>query len=1016
MNLGGPRQETVMAMLLLEASHVISTERLITAVWDEDPPTTARVQIQICVSALRRVLLTDGGHQRIASRRPGYVFRLNGDTLDSLMFEARVATARQARLAGEMTSACDEFRSALSLWRGTVLAGLGSGLVEHSAARLNERRLLILEECVECELQVGKHQELVGELKGLVAEHPLRERPWAFLMAALYGAGRQADALETYRRARSILIDELGIEPGKELQDLHQAILHGVSMTSLTPEPTALMRRASATSQDRAAVPMLLPAAIPDFTGRRRLVGGLIAAIMQAAAAEKRSNAVPVNVITGPGGIGKTTLAVHVAHQLASKFPDGQLFARLRIGDRQADPSDILERFLRILGVSAAALPEGIEERAEIFRNVLATRRILIVLDDVMAEHQIEALLPGSALCSVIVTSRKRLTGLSAANRFRVDVFSPDSAARMLARIVGQDRIDAEPEAVAALCKLCGYLPMALRIVAARLAARPHWSVTDLVDRLLDESRVLDELNHGTMGVRASISLTYESLSADARRLFRKLALIDAPTFASWVGSPLLETSVAAAGELLEELAEAYLIDVEPGHASGQNRYRFHDIMRPFARERLAAEESAEARHQALEHLLGALLYLAGEAHRREYAGDFLTRHSGASRWPLPESLVGQLLEDPLAWYEQERLAIVSAVRQGAAVGLVQHSWDLALSAVPLFESHANFADWRTTHETALKASCRAGDRWGEAAMRYSLGSLYLFEQRNEQAARQLALSDALYQELGDRHGVALVQRNRAYLDRINGNLELALTRWEEALGTLQVVGDRIAEAHVLHNMAQVHLDFGHDEPAMELLARAERICSDYGNRRVGAQVTHRFGELYLRREELDLARDAYQRVLLAVRETGDQVGECYALLGLGTVQLRSGAPQDAAGMLATAQEIADTVGEPMVQSRVMLARAEVALNLGQLGDATELAIRAERAFEEMNAAVLRAQALLVLGQIRLAHGEPQGALAAWQSGTASLVNLNLHAAVSLAHDIQRRISDLGGQPGRPRP
>jgi len=1003
---GGPRQQTVMAMLLLEANHVIPVERLIRAIWDEEPPTTARGQVQICISTLRRQIMAAERKQLIDSRPPGYLLKLVDGALDSHVFEAHVAAGRGALAAGEPLRAATEFRRALALWRGMALSGVNSRLVQQSVAQLNERRLTVIEECLECELFLGMHHDVVGEVVRLVEEHPLREHLRALLMTALYQAGRQAEALEAYRHTRDTLMGELGVEPGEELQQLHHAILNGSPVARLAQLSAAFIGPPASPSRDSMPVPRLLPAAIPDFTPQDEIVDLLLTKITEAGSAGD-VQAVPVTVIVGRGGAGKTTLAVQVAHQLAARFPDGQLFARLRHGEHQTNPAHVLERFLRALGISGEVLPEDTEERAEMYRSVLGKRRMLIVLDDAMSEQQVSALLPGSSQCSVIVTSRNRLTGLSAANRVEVHRFSRHSALELLTRIVGATRIQAEPEAVAALCELCGYLPLALRIVAARLAARPHWSVADLVERLVDESRRLDELNHGEMGVRASISLTYQILSPDARRLFRRLALIEAPNFAIWVGSPLLQIDALHAQDLMEELTEAYLIDTEAGPTVNLARYRFHDLVRPFAGERLVAEESAEDRCKALEHLAGALLYVAGKAHCREYSGDFLLPRSGASRWLLPDTLVNRLLENPLAWYEDERLSIVSAVRQSAACGLLEHSWDLALSAVALFEAHAYYNDWRETHETALKAACRACDRWGEAAMRYSLGSLYMFEQQPKQAARQLAQSRALYEQLGGRHGAALALRNLAFLDRMNGDLEVALARWEEALGIFQVVGDGIAEAHVLQNMAQVHLDFGEDMAAHALLDRARRICEDLGNRRVGAQVLHRLGTLHLQRGEPDLAAEAFRKVLKVVRESDDRVGQCYALLGIASVHLKRDELLAAQRSLVDAENLAASVGERMAHSRVALARAQTALKLRDLDSAADHAERAMRTFEELKATLYRAEAHFVRGQIYLAAGQPQAALDLWKSSSALLSSLNLSRTVWLSAELRRCMSAL---------
>lgn len=1086
----------MLAMLLLEAGHVIPVERLIDAVWGDDPPATSRGQIQICISNLRRRILAAGGEDLIETRRPGYLLRVIPGTLDLHRFEEEVLKGRAALAAGDPAGSARVLREALDLWRGPALADVDSALVQQGVGRLNERRLAVLGESLNSGLIAGEQHRLIGELTSLVAEYPLHEHFRALLMIALYTAGRQAEALDAYRKVRKVLQDELGIEPGNELRGLHKAMLggtfflpgtsaeettsaythdHGAGQDaadqgrgdpgsgpgsasgsgSAEPEPAWLpaprgalddpdaaapavpepgrtqlpgQARPSAGAQTQTQTqpqpgpqapaeepkrraPSLLPADIPDFTSRTETVDTIVRQV----GGDDRNpadQAVRVCVIVGQGGAGKTTLAVHVAHLLAPDFPDGRLFAHLRVGDRPANPSDILERFLRALGVVGPNLPKTLEERAELFRDLVSGRRVLIVLDDAMTERQVTWLLPGTADCSVIVTSRQRLTGLPTAGRVEIGALSESGAAQLLARFVGEARVVSEADSVAELSQLCGRLPLALRICAARLAARPHWSVADLVDRLLDESRRLDELNHGEMQVRASISLTYDSLPDDARLLFRRLALLDVPNFAAWVGSPLLQVDVFRAQEALEVLAEAYLIDATPG-PGGHVRYRFHDIMRPFAQERLA-EESSEERLGALERWLGAMLSLTGEAHRREYAGGFLERRSSASRWRLPDRLVERLLSDPLAWYEQERTSIVAAVRQASAAGLVEHCWDLALSSVTLFEAYSYFGNWRETHEIALKAACRAGDRHGEAAMRYSLGSLHMFEQSTGPAMRQFERAHALYLDLDDEHGAALVLRNMAYLDRLTGDIASAQERWEEALGVFQVTGDRIAEAHVLHNMAQVHVDCGDPATALRLLERAETICDEVGNRRVTAQVQNRLGALHLRAGRLDEAYVAYTRVLDGVRATGDQVGECYALLGLAIVDLRRGEPGVARVMLVEALELAVRAGARMVESRIALALAEVAL-ISDLDAAPEYVERALTGFEAIGATLDKARAVVLRGRVHAAAGEPRGARADWLAAAGMLSGLKTDkggvALVEEVHSLLRTLDD-GGDAG----
>jgi DNA-binding SARP family transcriptional activator/tetratricopeptide (TPR) repeat protein len=1002
--LGGPRQQIALAMMLLEPGKVIPLNRLIDAMWDGDPPATARAQVQICISNLRRTMAAVGGPDLIDTHSHGYLIRLDDSTLDLREFEGAAAAGRRSLAAGDPAGAAAQFRGALSMWRGPALCNISSTLVENSVAHINELRLSVLESCLQAELLTGQFEHLVGELVKLTNEYPLRERFRALQMTALYRAGRQAEALEVYRNTHSTLTDELGIEPCKELRDLHQAILNGDQI----PDSPGLAVPAVLPSP-QAAGPRLLPADIPDFTGRAKIVDAIVNTVTAAASGREPAYAVAVNVLFGQGGAGKTTLAVHIAHRLADQFPDGQLFARLRVGDRSASPGEILGRFLRALGVEGSSLPDGIEERAEMYRDLVSRQKILVTLDDAMSQEQISPLLPGSSTCSVLVISRKRLTGLPAAHRYEVGAFGRRTAMELLTRVVGAERIEAEPEAADALCQLCGNLPLALRIVAARLAARPHWSVAALVERLADESRRLDELSYGDMGVRASIAISYDSLSPDARRLLRLLALSEAPDFEAWVGAPLLQSDPLRATELIEGLAESYLINAEQGPAAGPVRYRFHDIMRPFARERLLCDESPQERHAALERLLGALLYLTDEAHRREYSGDYLMSPSGASRWRLPERFTGQLLSDPLTWYERERLSIIMGVRQAAASGLVEHSWDLAQRAVTLFETCSYFRDWRDTHEVALEAACRAGDRRGEATMRYSLGSLYMFEQRNGLAAEQFAEAGQIYADLGDEYGAALVMRNAAVLERRSGQLEQALTHSQAALEVFRASGDYVGQAHVLHNLAQVWLDYGADDTASDLLDQAAGICQQIGNRRVYAQVQRQIGDLRLRRGDLDQATEAYRTVLSIVRESHDRVGECYALVGMGRVDIRRGRPDSAEQVLVGALEVAGEIGDLVVESMVALALAEAQLAAGRLGAAAEYADRALRQCEQTGSVLLTVQVLTVRGKIHRAAGECAQASEIWDRAGQVLEKMQLSGAVALSGELSSLRLGLAG-------
>jgi DNA-binding SARP family transcriptional activator/tetratricopeptide (TPR) repeat protein len=1057
--LAAARERIVMAMLLLEAGHVIPVDRLIEGVWGDEPPATARGQIQNCVSTLRRRILAVEGRDLIRTRVPGYLLQLDDGALDLHLFERRVAEGRALTAAGDPSGAARKLRGGLALWRGPALADVESRLVQLGVTRLNERRIAVLGECLDCELAAGAHLELVGELAELVEAHPLHERFKALLMTALYRGGRQAEALEVYRRAREVLLDELGVEPGEELRRLHRAILNGEPDGAPRSEPAASPEPASRTSPEpvtppapippisvpevggygtpppsaaapdrpidttafeaadpisasappRSRAPSLLPADIPDFTGRDEIVGRFLQAA-EAAGEPGVGQAVHVSVVVGQGGSGKTTLAVHVAHLLAPRYPDGRFFARLRSGDRPVGPCDILERFLRVLGVSGSALPDGLEARAELFRDLIAGRRVLILLDDAMSEQQIGALLPGTAESAVIITSRRRLTGLPATARYETGPLDRGNALKLLGRVVGSERIAAEQENASRLCSLCGDLPLALRIAAARLAARPHWSVADLVDRLEDESRRLDELHHGGLQMRASISLTYEHLSDDARVLFRRLALPDAPGFASWVGAPLLDADVRRAQDALESLTEAYLIHTEPGPAVGQVRYRFHDITRPYARE-LLADENAHTRSTALDRLTATMAGLVCEAHRRDHCAPIYGREGAPVRTALPENLVDRLLADPLAWLEQERAAIVAAVRQSAALGMAEHCRDLALGAVALFEAHMYVDDWRETHETALEAVRRADDTAGEAALLFSLGTLAMLQHRAEAAAQRFGQADALFADLDDERGRAQVRSARARLAYERGDLRRALTGWESALPVLHEGGDRAAEAAALDGLAQVHLDLGDPDAAQELTDQAAWICEESGDRRIGARIRIRAAELLAHRGRFDAAEEACHVALADSRARQHRVGECYAQLGLAHVARQRGDVEGSVRALANARALSVATGEPLAGGCVALALARIALESGDLAAAAQHADQALTRFDDLGAALHRAQALEVRGRIHRVAQDPLRALALWRQAQAQLADLGLEGLVPLDERVRQNLAALQQKP-----
>jgi DNA-binding SARP family transcriptional activator len=969
LELGGARQQIVVAMLLLSANRVVSVDRLVEAVYGADPPETARLQAQISISSLRRLLASHGRAAAIATRTHGYEIQIGDGELDSERFARLIAVGAAAQEAGQLGQAVSCYRDALRLWRGPALDGIDSQLVQAAALRLDEQRIAVNEDRIAVELDLGRHHELVGELTELAGEFPLRERLRSQLMLALHRCGRTAEALQVYRETRRTLIDELGIEPGEELRQLERAILTGDRSLD-SPAPPGLTRPVPE------QVPRMLPGGIADFTGRAEEISEIRRFLIPGAGQEDHV-AVPLVVITGRGGIGKTSLAVQTSHGLDDSFPDGQLFADLHgAGPQPPGPQAILERFLRALGVAGSQLPEGLDERAEMYRSLLAGRKVLVVLDDAASESQVTPLLPGSHTAAVIITSRSRLAGLAGASRVEVGALEAGKSLELLARIAGAERVQAQPAEAAAVAAWCGHLPLALRVAGARLAARPHWSVGQLAGRLADETRRLDELRHGDMAVRPSISLSYDNSSEEARRLLRRLALMDQPVFSGWLAAALLDETAEHAEDLLDELVSAQLIETTASASGRYGQYRFHDLIRAFARERLTADDGPADREAALERALGALLYLAEEAHRA-FFGHEVWIPSDARRWPLPGHLTEKLLGDPMAWYESERAALIAGVRQAARAGLVETCWGLAFSTVPLFESRAYLDDWRETHETALAAARTAHHVRGEAAILLSLALFHLTLKRPGPARRDAMAASRLFRQIGDDHNQALADRNIAYADWLSGRLDDAMHGYQQALSTIVKHQDRIAAAFVLQAMARVELDRGDPAAARELIAEALRMSEVDRSGRVKAQVLYRMGEVSLLTGELNEAVDAFGSALLLVRGTGDLIGEAYALAGMGSAKVRQGQPDQARDALQRAAELAIASGDGLAEVRALVGLTELALATDDPGQAVGHAEQAATVSQLIGAPLEQSRALTQLSDAYAARGDADAARAA---------------------------------------
>jgi DNA-binding SARP family transcriptional activator len=967
------RQRVVLAMLLLHAGRVVPFGRLVDALWDDEPPATATGQLQTCVSALRKQLRDLGAGSLVSTSPLGYSINVPAGSLDIADFERLAERGRAAAAEQRTEDAARELRAALALWRGPAAADVHSGLVQAAATRLNEDHLGVLEECIQLELELGRHHALVGELSELVKEHPLREILRAQHMLALYRSARQVEALESFQEARQTLIRELGLEPGERLCALQRAILAKDSSLGLHHEPES---RVSTFGSGGQAVPHQLPAAIADFAGRERMFNELVE-LLSPPDRPDGLQYLPVVCLNGKGGVGKTALALHAAHAVRHLYPDGQLFVQLRGADGQpTSPMDLMANVLRSLNLPAIALPEELAERTAVYRSRLGGRRVLIVLDDASSVSQITALSPGCPSCALIVTSRNPLSSLPGARHFEVDDLDEATSVELLGRVIGPERMRAEPMAALELVRLCGCLPLAVRIVAAKLATKRHWTIGRMIQRMTDEAGRLDELTLSGIGIRATVATSYGGLSPAARRLFLRLSLLGTTDFAPWVSAPLLDMDADAANDLLEELVEARLVEVRLSE-DGASRFHLHDLVRIYALERLAADELPAERAAVLRRLLSCWLSLATEAHRRAYGGDYAALHGSADRWTLPDHVRDQLLADPMSWFRTERAGLVQAVTQAAQIGFDELCWDLAVTAVTQFESEYRAEDWQRTHELALETTRRAGNARGEAAVLCSLGNLALNGRLGE-APTYLTAALRAFQQLGDTHGRTLALAGLAFADRLGGRCEQALARYREALTGYHEVGDLVGEVDALTNMAQIQIDRDQYDDAWQLLDQAVARGRLLNAARITAQTEHRLGEFYRRTGDLWRAERSFRSVLEIVRNQGDVVGEGYALADLGRLRTLKGQYELAEADLTAALAMSRRMTSNLVHGRVLLAFAELCLARGQPERAYSLVGEALAIFSENGPApVLRARILELRGRIDEQTGNPSAAAAA---------------------------------------
>jgi DNA-binding SARP family transcriptional activator len=950
---GSGRQRFVLATLLLNAGRLTATDRLVDALWD-DPPSTARAQLHNLISGVRR-RLRPAGDGLIRTRPTGYELHLGTHGLDLARFRDLVRRGRQAGSGGDHERAAGLFAEALTLWRGPALADVADDLAATTRALLGEERVTAAEAHLEAQVALGRFDDVLGELDPLLAEHPYRERLHEIRMAALDAAGRRADALAAYRRLYRLFADDLGVEPGPALRDLEQLILRGEPLVP-APEPVPVPRR--------------LPATSPVLTGRDRLIEDIGADLVRTDVAAGR-----VSLLGGPGGVGKTSLALAVARRVGHAFPDGQLYADLRgAHGSPADPHAVVGRLLRTLGVSGAHVPDDRDERIALYRSHLAGRRLLIVLDDAGGEEQVRPLLPGTAGSRVLVTSRRRLGALLGATRWTVPVLSTDDAVALLAAVIGERRVTAARPAAEAVVALCGRLPLAVCVAAARLAVHPEWTLEDFRRRLADQWGRLDELSVGDLDVRAGIELSYQALDEPLRVLLRRLGLLLAPDWPTWVAQELTgEQSTARVERLLDRLVETHLIEPLGRDAVGQSRYRLHGLIQAFAAERAEAEDAPEERAEAVAKVLSCWLALATEADQR--ADHHTVYSSGLESVAAPQVAVRATRDRPRAWLEVERAGLTGAIEQASAQGHAELAGLLALRMSGFLALRAYDDERQHALEVAAAALRTAGPADLLLKILQALFAVHAQQARCAEMPALAAEALALATKLGDHDRTMRALLHAGLASRRRGRLREAAEVFDEALGETDPEDPGTTYPSLLVNRAEVHRDLGEPDRALPLVEAALAIRRTRGNRRL----------------------QAMNLIIYA-----------YTLIDAARLS-------DAEEALAEARELTEAIADDLHTAYVEQTRAEVDLRRGRWASAERRLATALSAFTTLGNADGTAEVHRTRGELALSRGDPEAAMAplghaleTWRRLRAPLETARLLARLANAHD-------SAGDPGRAR-
>lgn len=905
--LGGDKPRRLLAVLALYANEPVSGDFLTEAIWGGSPPRSARENLQTYIWGLRRAIKAAGaGGIAIKAAPQGYLLRIDADELDWLRF-TRAVSAAQDSGAHDPATAAKLLREALGYWHGPVLGGLADDLVlvRPRLAAMEEARLSAVEQRVRAELAVGRHQELLTELAELTGDYPLREQFRALRMIALYRSGRQAEALAVFHDLRALLSAELGIDPAPEVRRLHESILRA--------DPSLNRPSAGAPAASQAVrVPRQLPPPASQFTGR---TGELVRLKHLAGAA---SSAAVLVVVTGSPGVGKTALALHWAHAAQDRFSDGTFFADLRgfdPGNPPAEPAEVLDGFFRAMGLAPQDIPAALSERSALLRTALAGKRALLVLDNAATAAQVRPLLPGGPGCVVLVTSRSRLSGLAVregAVRLELPPLSPADAVALLARVVGEP-VGAEPVAAAQVARLCGGLPLALRVAAER-AAGPA-GLTGLAAGLADERNRLSVLttDDDDVAVRAAFGASYRVLDRQSARMFTLCGLQPTREFSASAAAAAIGEPEKVASRLLGKLAGAHLVEM-----AADGRTMLHDLLAVYASELADGPQ----RTATVRRLLDWYLYTADAADRQLIPGRIRSELPPKPDGCRPLSFAGYA--DAFAWCEAERANLVAASRQALAAGELEIAWRVPAAITVYLQVSRRWDAWLSSHETGIDAARRLANQDALAWLLGSLGRAHGDLQDYAKSSQCFAEALAIKVASGDLNGQAGLRLNLGFLHWKQGQLDEGIASFERSLALFRQIGDSYGEAMALNNLGEAHQQLGRYATAVGRLRQALEVFRQTGDMYNQAMVLDSLGNCERMRGQPGQALPFFDEALVLRRRTGDRQGEAVTLSNLAEAYKSAGRLADARRSWQRALAILDELGDPEAgRIRMLLAGSQ---------------------------------------------------------------------------------------------